>query len=412
MDKKEKVKEKGEWTKLKLDNNTVTGYTVPIGPFHPALLEGEFFKLKVDGERVVDADIKLGYNYRGIMKLAESRSYWRDLYLIERVCGICSHAHTTCYTRTVEMLGKIEVPDRARFIRTLVAELERIHSHLLWAGIGMELIGFRTLFMYIWREREHVLDILEMISGNRQHYAMNTIGGVRRDVQKDMIPKIMKKISEMKKSLMKLVEVVVRDPIIRNRTVNVGKLDKDIARKICVVGPVARSVGIKIDVRKDDPYAAYEEVPFDIVTAEDGDVFSMIEVRLREVIESIKICEYCLDVLTRIGGDIRTEVSEFPVNETVGRVEAPRGELMYYIVSNGTHIPERVRIRTPSYMNDYAILFMLKDQALADAPIIIAAVDPCMACTDRMIHIEDAKSNKKEIISVYELSRRYRRKEK
>ena len=392
---------------MKVEKVSAPEFIVPIGPFHPALLEGEFLRLKVDGEKILEADIKLGYNYRGIMKLAEGRSYWRNLYLFERVCGICSHAHTTCYTRTVEMLGEIEVPERAKYIRTLVAELERIHSHLLWAGVGMELIGFRTLFMYIWREREHALDILEMISGNRQHYAMNTIGGVRRDIPKELVPKIREKLAELKILLEKLTRSIVGDSVIESRTKGVGKLDKNIAKKICVVGPVARATGIKIDVRKDDPYLAYEEAPFEIVTADDGDVFSMVAVRLQELFQSINICEYCLNMLEKTKGPIRIEVEEFPIKEAVGKVEAPRGELMYYIVSNGSNIPERVRVRTPSYMNDYAILFMLKDQMLADAPIVIASVDPCMACTDRAIYIEDIKSGKKRWESLYNLSKKY-----
>ena len=405
--KEEKEKKGNEWIPMKVEKVSASEFIVPIGPFHPALLEGEFLRLKVDGEKILEADIKLGYNYRGIMKLAEGRSYWRNLYLFERVCGICSHAHTTCYTRTVEMLGEIEVPERAKYIRTLVAELERIHSHLLWAGVGMELIGFRTLFMYIWREREHALDILEMISGNRQHYAMNTIGGVRRDIPKELVPKIREKLAKLKISLEKLTRSIVGDSVIKSRTKGVGKLDKNIAKKICVVGPVARATGIKIDVRKDDPYLAYEEAPFEIVTADDGDVFSMVAVRLQELFQSINICEYCLNMLEKTKGPIRIEVEEFPIKEAVGKVEAPRGELMYYIVSNGSNIPERVRVRTPSYMNDYAILFMLKDQMLADAPIVIASVDPCMACTDRAIYIEDIKSGKKRWESLYNLSKKY-----
>lgn len=405
--KEEKEKKGNEWIPMKVEKVSAPEFIVPIGPFHPALLEGEFLRLKVDGEKILEADIKLGYNYRGIMKLAEGRSYWRNLYLFERVCGICSHAHTTCYTRTVEMLGEIEVPERAKYIRTLVAELERIHSHLLWAGVGMELIGFRTLFMYIWREREHALDILEMISGNRQHYAMNTIGGVRRDIPKELVPKIREKLAELKILLEKLTRSIVGDSVIKSRTKGVGKLDKNIAKKICVVGPVARATGIKIDVRKDDPYLAYEEAPFEIVTADDGDVFSMVAVRLQELFQSINICEYCLNMLEKTKGPIRIEVEEFPIKEAVGKVEAPRGELMYYIVSNGSNIPERVRVRTPSYMNDYAILFMLKDQMLADAPIVIASVDPCMACTDRAIYIEDIKSGKKRWESLYNLSKKY-----
>jgi NADH-quinone oxidoreductase subunit D len=369
---------------MKIDKVTAPEYIVPLGPFHPALLEGEYFKLKVEGEKVLDVDLKLGYNYRGIMKLAESRSYHQNIYLFERVCGICSAAHTTAYTQTVEMLGGIELPDRARYIRTLIAELERIHSHLLWAGVGMELIGFKTLFMLIWRDREHVLDVLEAISGNRQHYAMNVIGGVRKDIDKDMIPKIEEKLKVLHKATETATKAVLEDGGIRARTKGIGTLDKAIARKISVVGPVARATGMKIDVRKDDPYAAYDEIPFDVITADDGDIFSMALVRLGELVESVKISQFCLDKLKTTGGPICTEVNEIQPGEAVGRVEAPRGELMYYLVSNGTNTPERARVRTPSYLNDYALLFMLPGESLADVPITVASVDPCMACTDRM----------------------------
>lgn len=401
-------KEKARTIPLRVEKVSAPDYIVPIGPFHPALLEGEYFKLRVEGERVLEADIKLGYNYRGIMKLAEARNYWQNLYLFERVCGICSAAHTTAYTRTVEMLGDLEVPDRARYIRTLIAELERIHSHLLWAGVGMELIGFRTLFMLIWRDREHVLDVLEVISGNRQHYAMNTIGGVRRDIPKDLIPKIERKLKILRSAVETATKAVLEDSGIRSRTEGVGKLDRDVARRICVVGPVARATGIKIDVRKDDPYAAYDEAPFEVVTASEGDVFSMVLVRLGELVQSVNICEFCLDRLKEVGGPLRTEVREFPPGEAVGRVEAPRGELLYYIVSNGTNMPERARVRTPSYLNDYAILFMLRGQALADVPITVAAVDPCMACTDRMVLVEDLDAGTTRRFTLLELSRRFR----
>jgi len=397
---------RGEAIPMKVGRVCAPEYVVPIGPFHPALLEGEYFKLRVEGERVLEADIKLGYNYRGIMKLAESRNYWQNLFLFERVCGICSHAHTTAYTRTVEMLGDLEVPDRARYIRTLIAELERIHSHLLWAGVGMELIGFRTLFMLIWRDREHVLDVLEMISGNRQHYAMNTLGGVRRDIPRDLIPKIELKLKILRGAVETVTKAVLEDSGIRARTEGVGKLDRDVARRICVVGPVARAAGIKIDVRRDDPYAAYDEAPFEVVTASDGDVFSMVLVRLGELVQSINICEFCLDRLKAVGGPLRVEVGEFPAGEAVGKVEAPRGELLYYIVSNGTNMPERARVRTPSYMNDYAILFMVRGQALADVPITVAAVDPCMACTDRMVLVEDLDRGTTSWFSLLELARK------
>jgi len=406
MERKEDIEEKTKTIPLKVEKVSSPEYIIPFGPFHPALLEGEYFKLKVEGERVIEADLKLGYNYRGIMKLAESRSYWRNIYLIERVCGICSAAHTTAYTHTVEMLGEIELPDRARYIRTLVAELERIHSHLLWAGIGMELIGFKTLFMLIWRDREHVLDALEMISGNRQHYAMNTIGGVRNDIPNEMVPKIEEKLQILSNAVEIGTKAILEDPVIRARTKGVGTLDKDIARKLCVVGPVARAVGFNIDVRRDDPYAAYDEAPFEVITAEDGDVLSMVLVRLGELVESVKICEFCIDRLKTVGGPYKADITEFPIGEAVGRVEAPRGELMYYIVSDGTNIPARVRMRTPSYLNDYATLFMLRGQPLADAPLTVASVDPCMACTDRMIHVINLKEGTNQRLTLFDISRK------
>lgn len=405
-----RIETKKKTIPMQIEDVAAPEYVIPLGPFHPALLEGEYFKLKVEGEKVLEVDLKLGYNYRGIMKLAENRSYWQNLYLFERVCGICSAAHTTAYTRTVEMLGEIELPDRARYIRTLMAELERIHSHLLWAGVGMELIGFKTLFMLIWRDREHVLDVLEAISGNRQHYAMNTIGGVRRDIDKDMIPKIEEKLKVLHQATVTATKAVLEDGGIRARTAGIGTLDKEIAKKICVVGPVARSTGMKIDVRKDDPYAAYDEVPFDVITAEEGDIFSMALVRLGELVESVKISQYCLDKLKTTSGPITAEISEFPPGEAVGRVEAPRGELLYYLVSNGTNTPERARVRTPSYLNDYALLFMLRGQDLADVPITVASVDPCMACTDRLTTIIDQTTRTQATRTLREISKFFRMK--
>ena len=274
----------------------------------------------------------------------------------------------------------------------------------------MELIGFKTLFMLIWRDREHVLDVLEAISGNRQHYAMNTIGGVRRDIDKDMIPKIEEKLKVLHDATVTATKAVLEDGGIHARTVGIGTLDKEIARKICVVGPVARSTGMKIDVRKDDPYDAYDEVPFDVITAEDGDIFSMALVRLGELVESVKISQYCLDKLKTTGGPIKAEVTEFPPGEAVGRVEAPRGELLYYLVSNGTNTPERARVRTPSYLNDYALLFMLRGQDLADVPITVASVDPCMACTDRLTTVIDQKTSTQTTSTLRDVSKFFRMK--
>ncbi len=155
---------------------------VPIGPQHPALKEPESFMVDLQGEKISAVTLRLGYNHRGIEKGCEERTYVQDVYLVERVCGICSHSHSTAFVQAVEEIAGLELPGRAKYIRTLIAELERVHSHLLWLGVAGHEIGFDTLLMYTWRDRELVMDLLAEITGNRVNYGINTIGGVRRDV--------------------------------------------------------------------------------------------------------------------------------------------------------------------------------------------------------------------------------------
>ncbi len=167
---------------------------IPIGPQHPALKEPESFLISLHGEKITASSVRLGYNHRGIEKACENQTYIQDLYLIERICGICSHSHSTCFVQAVEEIAGLEIPARARYIRTLISELERIHSHLLWLGVAGHEIGFDTLLMYTWRDREAVMDILALLSGNRVNYSMNTIGGVRRDIKPEQKEKVLKAI--------------------------------------------------------------------------------------------------------------------------------------------------------------------------------------------------------------------------
>jgi len=410
FDVKPEMKREGiaKWVPLPLEERSASASIIPIGPYHPALIESTFFKLLVKDELILNADVKVGFNHRGIMRLMERRNYWWNLFVAERVCGICSHHHSLTYTRTVESLAN-EVPDRARYIRTLVGELARLHSHLLWAGVAMDLIGFQTLFMLAWKIREPIMDCLEMISGNRVINSINTLGGVRRDVSSDLIAKVEAKIKNLKKEVGALVSSIVNDPIIITRTKGVGVLTRDDAKFAGVVGPTARASGLKIDVRKDDPYAAYDEVPFEVVTRTEGDVLAKVEVRLGEVAEAINICEHCLDALKRIGGSISTEVTAFKEGEAMGKTEAPRGELVYFVESDGTNIPKSVRIRTPSFLNNSSLPFMLRNQTIGDAPIVIGSIDPCYSCTDRVAEIEDAKTGRSFSLTFSQLARRYGR---
>ncbi len=220
-------------------------FRVPIGPQHPALKEPESFLLTLRGEKIADTTVRLGYNHRGIEKACEERTYIQDMYLIERVCGICSHSHSTCFIQAVEEIAGLEVPKRAIYIRTLVAELERIHSHLLWLGVAGHEIGFDTLLMYTWRDREAVMDILALLTGNRVNYGINTIGGVRRDMTTEQIPQILNAIDKLEERTKYYVQVGTEEITLRERLSGVGTLSKEDAMRLGAVGPTARASGVE-----------------------------------------------------------------------------------------------------------------------------------------------------------------------
>lgn len=367
---------------------------VVIGPQHPALKEPERFILEIEGEQVVRVTPRIGYVHRGIEKAMENRTYLQNLYLVERICGICSHAHTTCYVQAVENLMNVEAPPRAKYLRTIIAELERIHSHLLWLGIVAHEVGFDTFFMYVWRDREIIMDLLEELSGNRVNYAMNAIGGVRRDINEDKALKILKGLEVIEEEIKKYIPMIQREQTILKRTVGVGYLNSVDAVRYNVVGPTARASGVKRDVRRDDPYAAYDELTFNIVTRNEGDCFSRIMVRVEEILESINIIREALSKLP--SGDIRVKVRlAIPPAEAVSRVEAPRGELIHYARSDGSDKPVRYKVRAPTLANLTALCNMLTGVYLADVPVILAGIDPCFSCMDRMQIIDLEKREKK-----------------
>ncbi|MFH1127775.1 MAG: nickel-dependent hydrogenase large subunit [archaeon] len=373
--------------------------TIPIGPQHPALIEPEYLKVSVDGETIVDVEINLGYIHRGIERLMQDKNYIQNIYLAERICGICSGAHTVAYSQTVENLLGIDVPERAKYIRTIILELERMHSHLLWAGVAGYEIGIDTIFMSAWKDREFVMDILENISGNRVNYGMSTVGGVRRDISGDILGKIDKVMDVVSKRVDYYANVFLTDKVILARTKGIGRLTHAEALKYSPVGPTARASGIEFDIRKDN-YAAYGEVEWEPVVAKEGDVQAKAVVRLNELKVAASIVKQCLKKMP--DGDIKVKVA--PVvheNEAVGRVEAPRGELFYYARSNGTDKPERVRIRTPTYSNLLTIKPTLVGQQLADLPIIVAAIDPCFSCTERVTLVDVSRDEEKVVDGMF-----------
>ncbi|MCX8177699.1 MAG: NADH-quinone oxidoreductase subunit C [Candidatus Bathyarchaeota archaeon] len=353
-----------------------------VGPQHPALIEPEKFVLEVDGETVVNVLPRIGYVHRGVEKVAEKRTYIQDIYLVERICGICNACHAACFCQTVEEILGLEVPPRAKYLRTVILELNRIHSHMLLLGhIGLE-IGYETLFHYMWRDREPVMDLIEMLTGNRVLASYITIGGVRRDISEQAVSKVKSELAKLRGRLPFYHDLFDHDPTIKLRTRNVGVLSSSDAVKFCVVGPVARASGIATDVRKDEPYAAYGEIPFDVITRDEGDSWARLMVRLDEISESIKIIEYALDHLPT--GPYRVRAPRIvPEGEAMDRVEAPRGELFYYIKSNGTAYPERVKVRTPTFANILSFIHIAQGANIADVPAIFASLDPCFSCTDR-----------------------------
>jgi ech hydrogenase subunit E len=357
-------------------------FRIQVGPQHPALKEPGNFQFSVDGEIVTDVKVRLGYAHRGIEKLAEQQNWFQNLYLVERICGICSHIHAMAYALTVEKLAGVQVPPRAQAIRTLVAELERIHSHFLWTGVAAHEAGFDTLFMYTWRDREQVMDLLEMITGNRVNHSANLLGGVKCDINAEIEEAILKALVFLEDRAYHYLDVATNDAFFLQRTRGVGTMSKEDAETMGVVGPTARASGIAMDIRVDAPYAAYTTFPPNVVWTTNGDLEARFVVRLKELFESIRLIR---DILHRLPqGELAVRIPRrIPAGEAITRVEAPRGELFYFVKSNGTDTPERVKMRTPTIFNMTSVAKLVVGHQLADIPLILAGIDPCFSCNDR-----------------------------
>jgi len=258
-------------------------FVVPIGPQHPALKEPGHFQFTVDGEIVTKAFVRLGYAHRGIEKGAEGRNYVQNLYLMERICGICSHIHATAYALAVEKLAGVEVPPRAQAIRVLVAELERIHSHFLWLGVAAHEAGFDTLFMYTWRDRETVMDLLESLTGNRVNYSVNVLGGVKCEVDEEQASAIRRGLEFLEERSRHYLNVVTSDAMFLQRMRGIGVMTRTQAEVMGAVGPTARASNVPRDIRVEAPYAAYKEYPINMVLDTRGDLEARFVVRKRTV---------------------------------------------------------------------------------------------------------------------------------
>ncbi|MGC7846542.1 nickel-dependent hydrogenase large subunit [Desulforudis sp. 1088] len=354
--------------------------TFPFGPQHPVLPEAIQLQLTCEDERVVEVLPVIGYMHRGIEKAGEKNPFVNNVFLCERICGICSFIHALCYCELVENVMKVSAPPRARYLRVFWSELSRIHSHLLWMGLLADSFGFESLFMQSWRAREIVLDILEMTTGQRVIQSSCVLGGVRRDIDQDMAGRVRRMLNRFKAEYDAVYEVFARDYTIRQRTVGKGVLSKEQAWALGAVGPTLRGSGWPYDARMLH-YSAYGEIGFEPVVENAGDSYARMMVRAREIHQSLDLAFKALDNLPDT--ELAVKVKGFPEGEGIIRVEQPRGELCEYIKGNGTAHLERLKVRTPTFANIPALLAMIPGCELADIPVIVLSIDPCIACTER-----------------------------
>lgn len=377
---------------------------VPLGPLHITSDEPGHFRLYVDGETIIDADYRLFYCHRGMEKLAENRFDYDQLhFLAERICGICGFAHSIAYTTAVENAIGLEIPARARYIRTILLETERLHSHLLNLGLACHFLGFDTGFMQFFRVREKSMKMAEILTGARKTYGMNLIGGVRSDILDEDRKQVIHLLKEIRQEVDGLIDVLLNTPNLVKRTQGVGVLDRKTARDFSPVGPNIRGSGYPRDTRADHSYCAYDCVPWKVVTKDGCDVFSRVLVRALEIYETFAILERCLDEMPE--GPVLVEGFSYkPYRFAIGYVEAPRGEDVHWVMTMDNQKVYRWRPRASSYNNWPSLRFMLRGNALSDAPLIVASIDPCYSCTER-VTVVDVRRKKTQIIPYKELER-------
>ncbi|WMJ86099.1 hydrogenase large subunit [Anaerocolumna sp. MB42-C2] len=359
-----------------MGNRTV----IPFGPQHPVLPEPIHLDLVLEDEKVVEAIPRIGYIHRGLEKLVEKKDFQQYTFVAERICGICSFMHGMGYCMSIESIMDIKIPERAEFLRTIWAELSRMHSHLLWLGLLADAFGFESLFMHSWRLREQVLDIFEETTGGRVIFSVCDIGGVRKDISAETLEKINRIITGMETELKEITQVFLNDSSVKYRTKGVGVLSKQAAYDLGAVGPMAKASGISIDLRTQG-YAAYSKLNFEPIIETDGDSYARTSVRIKEIFQSMDLIKQAIAIIPE--GEIKVKVIGTPNGEYFTRVEQPRGEVIYYAKANGSKFLDRLRVRTPTFANVPALLETLKGCELADVPILILTIDPCISCTER-----------------------------
>ena len=372
---------------------------IPMGPLHITSDEPGHFRLFVEGEEIIDADYRLFYVHRGMEKVAESRlNYDAVTFLADRICGICGNAHSVAYAEAVEHAQGIEVPVRGQYIRSILLEVERLHSHLLNLGLVCHYCGFDTGFQHFFRVREKTMDLAVLLTGARKTYGLNLIGGVRRDILDEQKLATIKYVREIRNEVEALVDMLVSTANFESRTAGVGRLDPAVARDYSPVGPCVRGSGIARDVRFDHPFDGYRYLTGMKARSHDGcDVQSRTLVRVEEFMDSLTMIEQLLDGAP--AGPVLTEDWQYtPHKFALGYTEAPRGEDMHWAMVGDNQKCYRWRAKAATYSNWPILRYMFRGNTVADAAIIVGSMDPCYSCTDR-VTVVDVKKKTQTVLT-------------
>ena len=362
-------------------------FVINMGPQHPST-HGVFrMRVTLDGEVVVDLEPKLGYLHRGIEKLAETRTYTQFIPLTDRLAYLGSMFNNHAYVLAVEKLAGIRVPQRAEYMRVILDELMRISSHLAAVGFFLNDLGASvfTPLLYMYREREKLLDLFEMVCGQRLTYNYMRIGGLSHDFPPEFLPAVKRFVDEMPFYIEEYENLLAENEILLARSKGVGCISKDLAISASLAGPVLRSTGVKWDIRKADPYSVYDRFEFDIPVGEQGDNYDRYRVRIQEMWQSLRILRQSLQQMPE-GGEFRANVPHLlypPKGEAYGRIEGAQGELGFYIVSDGSIAPYRLHIRAPTLINITCLRDMSIGWKVADLISIFGSIDVCLGEIDR-----------------------------
>ncbi|QOY53832.1 nickel-dependent hydrogenase large subunit [Candidatus Sulfurimonas marisnigri] len=360
-----------------MSNKTIN---IPLGSQHISLLEPVRFKFECENEKIIGVDSDVGFVHRGIEKACTTKFKFDSIgYVVARVCGLCAITHSLSYSVAIEKLIGAEVSKKAKYLRILLLELDRIHSHMLCLSHTCENAGFEAMFMRMMGDRELIMEIQELLTGNRVQFDFISIGGVNRDLDAQMAKQITEKLKIVKEKVLSYIDEFTNNWSLSLKFKGIGTLTLDEAYRFNAIGPLARASGLNIDVRNEIDYLPYNEIGFKMQTHSDGDINARNIVRLNELLNSIEMCNNIIEGLPE--GEIFTKAKGKPNGESIVRFEAPRGELMYYVKGNGKAILERVRIKTPTFACIPAFSHIFVGQDYADAPAILASFDPCLSCT-------------------------------